>query len=63
MKIDVEKIEIAKIEPGDSLIITLGEHISQEQADCLKMSIHLTYPECKVMLLSKGTKIEIVRGI
>lgn len=63
MKIDIERLEIANIQPGDALIITLGDAFDKKNALSLCENLRRAFPDCKVILLEKSCKIKIVRGI
>lgn len=63
MEINVEKIEIMNVQPGDSLVITLSKSLSHAEVDKLHEVLRTWYPKCTIVVLEKGSKIQIVRGL
>lgn len=63
MKIDVERLQIMNIEPGDTLVITLKDVVSREEMDRTHTILSKLYPFSKVLVMDDGAEIKIVRGL
>ena len=63
MKIDIEKMEIMDVQPGDTLVITLKEPIELARNEIINKILQRKFPECKILVLQNGSEIHLVRGL
>ena len=62
-KIDIERIKIVNIKPGDTLVILLESPASREDLHSMKYLLEKTYPECKVLIMYGIREIHVTRGL
>lgn len=63
MKIDIERLQIMKVEPGDTLVVTTKHRVSNEEVDGMRTVLAKLYPTCKVLVVDGGVEIKIIRGL
>lgn len=63
MKIDIKRMEIMNLEPGDTLVITLESDVTRETMDYIRHILASAYPDCKALVLTKVKEIHVVRGL
>ena len=63
-KIDIERIKIVNIKPGDTLVVLLLESsASREDLHSMKYLLEKTYPKCKVLIMYGIREIHVTRGL
>jgi hypothetical protein len=63
MKIDIKRMEIMNLEPGDTLLITLESGVTRETMDYIRHILAGAYPDCKTLVLSEVKEIHVVREL
>lgn len=57
-------VSVLKVEPGDTLVLTLNGHCSQEMAESIKALAEERWPGMKAMVLGEGLKVSgVLRGL
>jgi len=62
-KIDIERIKIVNIKPGDTLVVLLESLASREDLHSMKCLLEKTYPECKVLIMCGIREVHVIRGL
>lgn len=61
---EVRRIEVARLQPGDVLVLECDAHITPDMAERLNEYMKEVFPEQKCMVLERGLSLKIaVRGV
>lgn len=64
MKVDVERLEIAELKPGDSIFVTMKDPSSMDHLHFIRDMFRRRFPENKVLVIDGSTvEIKVVRGL
>lgn len=61
MRIDLERVKVLHVEPGDVLTLTVPRDMSAEHARSLLDAMKRAFPEVLVAMLTEGAELEVVR--
>lgn len=63
MTIEVEDLKKVKLEPGDSLVLTLAENISNENVYEMGRVFHEKFPDNLFVVLHPGCTLEVIAKV
>lgn len=64
MKIEVEKIQRLRVEPGETLVVTLPEHTTPERArELLKVLEEKTPEGVRVLVVTSGVELTVIAAL
>lgn len=64
MKVDIERLEIAELKPGDSIFITVKNPASMDYLHFIRKVFRRNFPENTVVVIDANTiEIKVVRGL
>ena len=59
--IAIEHLQVARLEPGDKLVVTCPEVLTEEGARTISQYIRQCFPGVEAIVLSAGIELGIVR--
>ncbi|MDA8087741.1 MAG: hypothetical protein M0Z75_13685 [Nitrospiraceae bacterium] len=61
VEIPIENIKVANVQPGDIIVMRFQEDLNQAQSDAMQNMCHELFSGIKVVILSPGTSLEVIK--
>lgn len=57
---DIEDVKRLRLTPTDILVLTVEHHLSDEAWQHIRDTMHVTFPDNRVVVFSSGMTLEVV---